>query len=530
MVTACPSAPVPPVTTATRLVIGAGPARPAWIEGGLRKARPGSVVTGSVRPAWIEGGLRKARPGSVVTGSVRPAWIEGGLRKVRPGSVASSLGGRGHDRGALDLVVADFAHVELVEVVLQLLEGLLERRKRLARAGERGRAREEVVLHVGMVDPPLLDLRDGDAECLVGGADQVGALRPRVESLGQGLLEELVDPAQDRRERAAREPLVFLVEEAERDEVRRLELRGPRLFRGVRLFGHERPVHPDDLERLLLEVVGLLDVEREHLEEHLRLDDQDDRNEVGFQLVEDGAAMVAVRRPVDSGPGRDRDDRVHETVEPLDRFGEPLHVSRRKVALVGARLALRAREKAEDLPVVADGLLVERQDLAAISLDLRGELLRRLRRLFVSHRCLACVVVTVAQALRSFSRGRVDPAQEHHPLLTLPRPDGARRIGTLDPERRREQSAYFALGHRKGRAGGATPQRKEAGQQPAARPEDRAHRPHVLRAPSGIDGAEARVLPDAVERARVVAGEREDVALDELGGTLSVVASSRAAV
>src|SRR6266478_7439419 len=138
MVTACPSAPVPPVTTATRLVIVTAPMRPAWIEGGLRKARPGSVVTGPMRPAWIEGGLRKARPGSVVAGSMRPAWIEGGLRKARPGSVASSLGGRGHDRGALDLVVADLAHVELVEVVLQLLECLLERRKRLARAGERG--------------------------------------------------------------------------------------------------------------------------------------------------------------------------------------------------------------------------------------------------------------------------------------------------------------------------------------------------------------------------------------------------------
>src|SRR3989442_1394392 len=124
-------------------------------------------------------------------------------------------------------------------------------------------------------------------------------------------------------------------------------------------------------------------------------DDQDGRNDLGLQLVEHGAPMVAVRRPVDPGPGRDRDDRIHETVEPLDRFGESLHVSRREIALIGARLALRAREKAEDLPVVADGLLVERQDLAAISLDLRGELLRRLGRLFFSPGLLACVARTV---------------------------------------------------------------------------------------------------------------------------------------
>src|SRR5262249_48327470 len=147
----------------------------------------------------------------------RPAWSS---LLADPGAVARSFSGRGHDRGALDLVVTDLADVELLEVLAELLEGLLERGEGLPRARERRRAGQEVVLHVGVVDPALLDLRNGDPERRVGGADHVGALRPRLDALRQGLLQELVDPAQNRREGATREPLVLLVEEAERDEVR----------------------------------------------------------------------------------------------------------------------------------------------------------------------------------------------------------------------------------------------------------------------------------------------------------------------
>src|SRR5439155_20541063 len=93
-----------------------------------------------------------------------------------------------------------------------------------------------------------------------------GAVEALLEALRQGELQELVHASEDRRERPAREPLVLLVEEAERDEVGGLELGLPALFGGGGLVLHERPVHPDDLERLLLQVVGLLDVEGEHLE------------------------------------------------------------------------------------------------------------------------------------------------------------------------------------------------------------------------------------------------------------------------
>src|SRR5437870_5170194 len=97
------------------------------------------------------------------------------------------------------------------------------------------------------------------------------------------------------------EALVLLVEQAERDEVRRLELERPLLLGARRLTLGEAPVHADDLERLLLEVVGLLDVEREDLVAHVGLHDEDRRNVSGLELGQHGAAMIPVRRPVHAG-------------------------------------------------------------------------------------------------------------------------------------------------------------------------------------------------------------------------------------
>src|SRR3989442_1534688 len=102
-----------------------------------------------------------------------------------------------------------------------------------------------------------------------------GAPRALLEPFRQRELQELAPPPQDRRERPARESLVLFVEEAERDEVGGLELRLPALLGARGLVLRERPVHPDDLERFLLQVVRLLDVEGEDLEDHLGLDDED---------------------------------------------------------------------------------------------------------------------------------------------------------------------------------------------------------------------------------------------------------------
>src|SRR2546426_3448235 len=235
------------------------------------------------------------------------AWPRAPLPPVTMATRATTLfrrRRRQHDARALDLVVAHLRHVELLEVLLQPLEGLLERRQRLARLGQRRRAREQVVLHVGMVDPALLHLRHHRRQRLVGCAHERRTLLALFEAFTQRRLEELVHASQDRREGAAREALVLLVEQAECDQVRGLELEGPVLLGGGRLLGLGAAVHPDDLDRLLLEVVRLLRVEREHLEGHAGLGHEDGGNELGLQLLEHDAAVVSVRRPVHAGARR----------------------------------------------------------------------------------------------------------------------------------------------------------------------------------------------------------------------------------
>src|SRR5947209_160446 len=359
-VTAWPSAPVPPVTIATRFCSG-------------------------VREAGATGGWPEARGDAASSGM---------SRFTLPGR--SLARGDRHDRRALDLVVTDPGDVERLEVRAELLEGLLEGRQRFARPGERRGASQHVVLHVRVVDAPLLDLRDDLAQGRVRLADERGALPALLEALRQRELQELVHPPQDRRERPARESLVLFVEEAERDEVGGLELRLPALLGARGLVLRERPVHPDDLERFLLQVVRLLDVEGEDLEDHLGLDDEDRGHPLDPELVEHRATVVPVGRPVHARLGRDHDDRVHEAIEPLDGLGQALDVGRREVALVGARLHALARQPAQDLPLVPARLLAERERRAAVALDLRRERLGLGGR-FPAH---------LSQATRESSRSR----------------------------------------------------------------------------------------------------------------------------
>src|SRR5438876_178965 len=90
-----------------------------------------------------------------------------------------------------------------------------------------------------------------------------------------------------------------------------------------------------------------------------------------------------------------------------------------------------------------------------------------------------------------------------------------RRHRPLDAEARREEATHLGLRHRERRAGATAADRKEAGQEPAARLQDRRDRVHVLPAPARIDRAIARVLPQPVERVDLVAAEREHIALLE---------------
>src|SRR5713101_7996669 len=323
-------------------------------------------------PAW------RLQPGRALSRAAMSASVSlaGGATR------GDSAGGRrAHDGRALDVLVPDLGDIEALDVVDELLEGLVEGRQGLALARERRGAREHEVLHVRVIDAALLDLGDHVHQRLVRCADQLRALLALLERLGEASLEELVHAAQDGRECAAREALVLLVEEPERDEVRRLELERVVLLAARRLIGHEAAVHADDLERFLLEVVGLLGVERQDLEGDLVLRHEDGRDHCRLELAEHGAAVVAVGRPVEAGLGRHDDDGVDEAVDLLDDVLEALDVGRRQIALIRRRLHLGHGQQAEDLPVVADRLAIERERAAAIPFDLFRQRHHRLRRI-----------------------------------------------------------------------------------------------------------------------------------------------------
>src|SRR5688500_15377518 len=112
------------------------------------------------------------------------------------------------------------------------------------------------------------------------------------------------------------------------------------------------------------------------------------------------------------------------------------------------------------------------------------------------------------------SRGpqlQLGPARVHEPLAALAAAGGAERgLGALDVEARPEAPAHLGAGDREGRAGAHGPQREEAPQEPAPRTDDRRHRAQVLVAAGRVDGAEARVLPHAVEGVGGLLPERED--------------------
>src|SRR5499433_829040 len=114
---------------------------------------------------------------------------------------------------------------------------------------------------------------------------------------------------------------------------------------------------------------------------------------------------------------------------------------------------------------------------------------------------------------RSLLESTGAPAREDQPLETAPAfggGSGGRRLQKI--EARSEVGLDALARDGKGWAVCALAQRIEAAEEKAARPEDVMEHVDVLASPSGIDGAEARVLPHRVEGSPVVRGEGEDVA------------------
>src|SRR5262249_60653400 len=113
-------------------------------------------------------------------------------------------------------------------------------------------------------------------------------------------------------------------------------------------------------------------------------------------------------------------------------------------------------------------------------------------------------------ASRSTRSGRESPgapAREEQPLEAAPALGGGRGGSRFQKIEARSEVGFDALARNgKGRAVRALAQRIEAAEEEAARPEDVMEHVDVLASPSGIDSAEARVLPHRVEGSPVVRG------------------------
>src|SRR6202030_3039911 len=100
---------------------------------------------------------------------------------------------------------------------------------------------------------------------IVGALDQGCAFLAIFKCVLERLGDEVVHPAQQWRVNAARKARLLFIDQAERDEVRALELESEILLRGFGTIIETRAIHPDDLESLVAQVVRLLGVERENL-------------------------------------------------------------------------------------------------------------------------------------------------------------------------------------------------------------------------------------------------------------------------
>src|SRR5580692_549286 len=100
---------------------------------------------------------------------------------------------------------------------------------------------------------------------IVGALDQCCALLAIFERVLERLGDEVVYPAQQWRVDAARKARFLFIDQAERDEVRALELESEILLGGFGTIVETRTIHPDDFERLVAQIVRLLGVERENL-------------------------------------------------------------------------------------------------------------------------------------------------------------------------------------------------------------------------------------------------------------------------
>ena len=211
----------------------------------------------------------------------------------------------------------------------------------------------------------LLALDDKLDHQFIGAFDLIGAIDALVDCVFEGLGEKSVHPAQERRVNAARKTRLLFVEEAERDEVRALELECEVLLGGLGLILETSAIHPYYFERLVAQVVRFLGIQRKDLKCDLGFGNHDRGNHFGAGLYRGGAAMVSIGRPICVG-GAHHDDRLGEAIDLFHHLDHSLQMSGREVALIRGGLHERDWKHREQMPVVANRLLVRGQGRAAI--------------------------------------------------------------------------------------------------------------------------------------------------------------------
>ncbi len=134
----------------------------------------------------------------------------------------------------------------------------------------------------------------------------------------------------------------------------------------------QRAQHSYRLERLLLEIVSLLGVERENLERDFGVGHHQRDDGLRSELAHRLQPMVPVRRPV-TVVTPDADNRIEKAPERLDDGHESFDVRLRRIPLVRRRLDAIDGQRGENRRGAAERLAVHRQRSASVLDDAGGK-------------------------------------------------------------------------------------------------------------------------------------------------------------
>src|SRR6266566_7485900 len=281
------------------------------------------------------------------------------------------------------VLTADFSRVHAARALGHGLQQLVVRRELALDEPEGVDAGDHERPQVRRGEPTLLQLLHRAGDGLVELEQLAGALLADRDRVPQRLVEVRVHLLQRRRVGAAGQTPLLLVRESERHQRRLLELQRELALLAGPVEPGEVAVHAHDLERLLAQVVRLLDVQREDLVRHLALGHHQRQDGLRAELLERGEPVAAVGR-AEALRVAHRDDRVEVPPRLVHRAGELEHVRVGDVALEAGRLDLVHRQRGEQQRVPPQRLAVGGQHRTALRLHLPRELLQLLGHRFHS--------------------------------------------------------------------------------------------------------------------------------------------------